>query len=389
MNRRLAALSLVLAGCATTSSSSSSTPAGAADTGKKAATPDANKKMAITNVIPFDVASCAPRTLSLSPLTAEVLTGAMLSMTPATQECFVDPQARDGKPFDLKAKLTVADTGVTIAVTGSGASDAGKACIEASYKKLPLEALAAGGKPVSVEIPVSAGPQVVRMGDNAANDIAGRLRLAQPTLCECYEKLGNKPSPMLKAEVEVTPEGKSKVSLDSTDELAACLTGKFEAVKLGDAAAKLNWPLLLKNSYANELEASAPAALRFQQLDGMRAQRTADVLIAAGQRDAAAIAFDALAKEYKKKPSKAALDQLKARCADVAAGDDQQLAAVKSLLSVLEESQKLAATEKAKDPQWGQVEQALAPQLTSSTAEVARIEQQKKNDLNACPKARY
>ena len=37
----------------------------------------------------------------------------------------------------------------------------------------------------------------------------------------------------------------------------------------------------------------------------------------------------------------------------------------------------------------GQVEPMLAQQLTSSTAEVTRIEEQKKNDLNACPKTKY
>jgi hypothetical protein len=83
------------------------------------------------------------------------------------------------------------------------------------------------------------------------------------------------------------------------------------------------------------------------------------------------------------------LEELKVKCADVAAGDDKQMTAVKNLVAVLEESQKLAVGEKAKDPQWGQVEQALAQQLTSSNAEVARIEEQKKNDLNACPKTKY
>lgn len=374
---------LALAGCATTSPGPSGSPE------KSAAPSGGPQKLAITNVIPFDVASCGPRELTLTPMTAEVLTGAMLSMTPAIQECFVDLQNRDGQPFDLKGKITVAESGASIEVTGLGASPTGKACVEAAYQKLALQPLAAGSKPVAAEIPLAAGPQTVRVGDNVANDVAGKLRLAQPSMCECYAKLGQKPAPMLKAEVEVGAEGAVKVNLGSTDELATCLTGKLQALKLGDAQAKLNWPLLLKNSYANELEASAPAALRFQQLDGMRAQRTADVLIAAGQRVAAALDFDALAQKYKKKPSKAILDEVKLKCADVVAGDDKQLAAVKSLVSVLQDSQKLVAEEKAKDPQWAQVEPALAQQLTSSTAEAVRVEEQKKSDLNACPKTKY
>lgn len=381
--KRLASAALLLAfGCATTPSS------GAGGTTPKSTTA-APEKLAITNVIPFDVASCGPRPLALSPLTAEVLTGAMLSMSPATQECFVDLQSRDGQPFDLKAKLTVAESGVSIDITGLGASGAGKACVEAAFKKLELSARPKGSKPVVAEIPVSGGPQTVRVGDNVANDIAGILRLAQPSLCECYAKLGTRPAPMLKAEVEVAAGGVVKVNLGAADELTTCITARLQALKLGDTPAKLNWPLLLKNSYAVELEPAAPAALRFQQLDGMRAQRTSDVLIAAGQRVSAAIAFDELAQQYKKKPAKGMLEELKVKCADVASRDEKQMAAVKNLITVLEDSQKLVSVEKAKDPQWAQVEPMLAQQLTSSTAEVVRIEDQKKNDLNACPKTKY
>ncbi len=380
-----AALFIVLLGCATTSSSGTTTPASApANPGS-----DETKKMAITNVIPFDVASCATRTLTLAPLTPEVLTGAMLSMTPAMQECFIDLQSRDGQPFDLKAKLTVAESGVTVELNGLGASATGKACVEAAYKKLALQALSAGSKAVVAEIPIGASAQMVRVGDNAANDIAGKLRLAQPSMCECYAKLGQGPVPVLKADVEVAADGSAKVDLNSKDELATCLTAKMQAIKFATTQTKLSWPLLLKNTYANELEASAPAALRFQQLDGMRAQRTSDILIASGQRVAAAIAYDELAQKYKKKPAKGLLEELKVKCAEVAAGDDQQMAAVKGLLSVLETSQKLVAGEKAKDAQWAPVDQALTQQLTATTAEVIRIEEQKKNDLNACPKTKY
>ncbi len=381
-----AALSIVLAGCATTSSGTPPTPSSSA---KPSAGSGDAKKMAITNVIPFDVASCGPRALPLSPLTAEVLTGAMLSMTPAMQECFIDLQARDGQPFDLKAKLTVADSGVTVEFTGLGASPTGKACVEAAYKKLPLQALPAGSKPVVAEIPIGASSQMVRVGDNVANDIAGKLRLAQPSLCECYAKLGQQPVPTLKADVEVAANGSAKVDLNSKDELATCLTTKMQAIKFAETATKLTWPLLLKNTYADELEGAAPAALRFQQLDGMRAQRTSDILIASGQRVATAVSYDELAQKYKKKPAKGLLEELKVKCAEVAAGDDKQMNAVKSLVSVLEASQKLVAGEKAKDAQWAPVEQALAQQLTASTAEVVRIEEQKKNDLNACPKTKY
>ncbi|MFZ5439238.1 MAG: hypothetical protein ACOZQL_04475 [Myxococcota bacterium] len=378
---RVASL-LAFAGCTTTSTTSSTT----ATTAPKTNEP---QKMAITNVIPFDLAACGARELTLSPLTAEVLTGAMLSLNPAVQECFINVTARDGQPIDLKAKVTVSEAGPAVEVSGTGASAQGKACIEAAYKKLPLAALPAGSKPISAEIPLGAGPQVVRLGDNAANDVAGALRLAQPTFCECYAKLGTKAPPSLKADVEVSGEGASKVTFGAQDELTTCLTAKMQAVPQAKVQTKLGWPLLLKNSYATEVDASAPAALRFQQLDGMRGQRTADVLIAAGQRVTAALAFDELAQKYKKKPAKGMLEELKTKCEAVVAGDDKQIAAVKGLVAVLQDSQKLVQEEKAKDAQWAAVEGQLAQQLTTSTAEVVRVEDQKKNDLNACPKTKY
>ena len=383
-----AALAFVLAGCATTSSSttSDSTASGGgsskpADTGPQ--------KMAITNVIPFDVASCGPRTLALAPLTTEVLLGAMLSMSPATQECFMDLTARDGQPFDLKAKVTVAESGVTVEVNGLGASPAGKACVEGAFKKLPLQALPAGSKPVVAEIPVGAGNTTVRIGDNAANDVAGKLRLAQPSMCECYAKLGDKAPPSLKAEIDVAADGTAKVNMNSTDEVATCVAGKMQAIKFAESATKMNWPLLLKNSYATAVDPTATAPLRFQQLDGMTGQRTSDVLIAAGQRSAAAFAYDDLAKKYKAKPAKGMLEELKTKCADVATGDDKWLAAAKNLLATFEDSKKLAVAEKANDPAWSQVEQAVTAKITTTSAEVPKIEEQKKNDLNACPKTKY
>lgn len=379
---RVASL-LAFAGCTTTTTSSSSA---GTSTAPKSNEP---QKLAITNVIPFDIAACGPRELTLTPLTAEVLTGAMLSLNPAMQECFVNLTARDGQPIDLKAKLTVSETGAAVELTGSGATAQGKACIEAVYKKLTLAALPAGSKPISAEIPLGAGPQMVRLGDNAANDVAGNLRLAQPSFCECYAKLGTKAPPSLKAEIEVSAEGASKVTFPAQDELTGCLTAKMQAVPQAKTQTKLGWPLLLKNSYATEVDASAPAALRFQQLDGMRGQRTADVLMAAGQRVSAALAFDDLAQKYKKKPAKGMLDELKLKCEAVVAGDDKQLAAVKGLVAVLQDSQKLVGEEKAKDPQWAAVEGQLAQQLTTSTAEAVRVEEQKKNDLNACPKTKY
>lgn len=372
-------------GCATTSGATTGDSSKPTDT-KKSTEP---QKLAITNVIPFDIAACGPRALKLSPLTAEALTGAMLSMNPAVQECFVDLTSRDGQGFDLKGKITVDDKGVNVEVNGLGASASGKACVEGVFKKLPLVAQPAGAKPVAAEIPLGASPQIVKLGDNTANDIVGQLRLAQLSFCDCYASVLTSVPPSLKTEVEVVAGGAVKATFGTTDAVSTCLTPKIQALKLGDQAGKLTWPLLLKNSYAGALEESAPAALRFQQFDGMRAQRTADVLAAAGTRGLAAVTYDSAAQSYKKKPNPGALEDLKKKCAEVLSGDDGQINAVKALVAVLTDSQKLATAEKAKDAQWGQVETALGQQLTTTTAEVVRLEDQKKKDEGACPKTKF
>ncbi len=335
-------------------------------------------KVALTNVIPFDVAACGPRALTLAPLNGEVLMGALLSMGPATQECFVAPGSRDGRPFDLQAEVTVTDGTVAIDVVGTGASAEGLACVKAALAKLPLLSGSA-----TAQVPLSTAPQVVKLGDDAPNDAAGALRLALPGACACFASLSGAP-PSLEAEVEVSAAG-ATVALTPAGPLADCLAPRLTAA-LPKAPVKLRWPVLLKHSYG-EVDAGASAALRFQQLDGLRGQRTADVLLAAGQRAAAASTYDELGARYKKKPGKGMLAELEARCAAVVAADDAWLAALRRLVDVFDASAKLALAEKANDAQWAQVEGPLAQQLTTTTAEVVRVEAQKRNDQAACPKA--
>ena len=367
----------VLTGCATTETASK--PAAPAE--QPAAQP---QKLALTNIIPFDVASCGPRTLKLTPFNTEVLTGALLSLSPGIDECFVDPANREGDTFDAKLKVTVGDS-VLVEVSGVGPSAAGKACVERVVKTLPLTTATPA---VSAEVPVTPDTKVVKLGDNPANDAAGKLRLAQHAQCECYAKLGTMNPPVLVGEAEITAEGKNTVTLSPNEELTACLTPRLTALDLGKQPVKLKWPLLLENAYASEADAAAVPTLRFQALERQRAQRTADIIITSGQRFATAVEYDAQAKAYKAKPNKAALEKLKTKCAEVLAFDAEQAKAVNALVSVLTQSQQLAATEKAREPQWEQVETRIAQQLTATQAQVEKVAQQTKNDEGACPKTK-
>lgn len=365
----------VLTGCATTQ------PAAKPAAEQPAPQP---QKLALTNIIPFDVASCGPRALKLTPFNPEVLTGALLSLSPAVDECFVDPANREGDAFDAKLKVTVGES-VQVEFSGAGPSAAGKACVERVVRTLTFPTATPA---VTAEVPVIADSKVVKLGDNPANDAAGRLRLAQRAQCECYAKLGAMNPPSLVGEAEITAEGKNTVTLSASDEVAACLTPRLSALDLGKQPVKLKWPLLLENAYATEADAAALPSLRFQQLERQRAQRTADIIIISGQRFATAVEYDAQAKAYKAKPNKAALDKLKTKCAEVLSFDGEQAKAINALIAVLTQSEQLAAAEKAKDAQWEQVEARLAQQRSATQAQVEKVAQQTKNDEGACPKTK-
>jgi hypothetical protein len=374
-----------LAGCATTDASKSGST-------KKEPTLE---KMAVTNVIPFDVAACGPRvTLELSPLTPEVLTGALLSLAPAFQECFLDPKAVEGE-VQATLKATVGAE-VAFEVAGTGVSASGKACLVAAAKQLALKPLEASAKPVAAEVPVAPAFKAVAMGVNQASDLVGTVRSAQMTFCPCYAELAPTPSdpagkaaPTLVGKFSVSKE-KDKpaqsAGLEPNDapSISECVTQKLAALKLPAVEAKV--PFLLKNSYASEPSPGAQAALQFQQYDGIRAQRTADVLVAAGRRGVDAAAYDAVVAKYKAKPAPTLIAELRSKCAAVVKSDDAWIGSLKTLVGVFQASLKLAQTEKANDAGWAPVEQALSQQLDGATTEQLRVEGQKKADENACPK---
>lgn len=381
MKRGLTLATCALMACATTDTA-------AKKDGKKAE--PQMEKMAISNVMPFDLAACGARTFESAGMTPEVLLGALLSLSPAFQECFVDAKALDGQPLDAKVKATVADA-VSFQVTGTGVSATGKDCLMAAAKKLALKPLEAGAKAIDAEVPVRPSGKSVVFGVNVASDAVGTIRLAQrPALCECYAEVGNNPAPVLGAKVILTKDKPAEFVMEPNDgsTLSTCIQGKLQALDLPKADVQVPVQFLLLNSYAQGPTEGAPAALQFQQLDGIRAQRTADVLVAAGRRGVHANAYDAIVQKYKAKPASVTIAELRTKCAAVTSSDDAWTASLKSLVSVYESSLKLVQGEKGKDKAWEQVEQALTQQLDGTNKEVARVDGQKKADEGACPKTR-
>lgn len=349
------------------------------------------ERLAIANVMPFDIAACSARPLALTAVTPEAIQGALLSLGPALQECFVDPKATEDA-VKASLRVTVAQK-VTIEVLGTGVSAAAKDCLTAAVNLLPWKPLEADAKPIVGEVPVQPAAKPVAFGINPASDAVGTIRLAQPSFCSCYAALGVKPPPNLVAQLKLSKDKPVEVvfEVNEVTSVAACLAEKIKALKLPAADVGVPYQFLLKNSYAEGPSPDASATLQFHQLDGLRAQRTADVLLAVGARGQAAATYDALVSKYKAtKPEKSwtLIPELKAKCAALIAADDTWAGSLKNLVSVYDASLALAKQERAKDAAWGPAEEALTQQQAGTAQELTRVEGQRKADEAACPKSK-
>jgi hypothetical protein len=347
------------------------------------------EKMSIANLIPFDIAACGPRALELAPLSTETLLGALLSLGPSFQECFVDAKSLSGQPVDAMLKAKVADT-VSFSVAGAGISPAGTECLVAAAKKLPLVALPAGAAAIEAEVPVRPAVKSVVFDLNVASDVAGTVRLAQRSMCECYAAVGTAPAPLVSAQILLAKEKPAEFTVEPADgsALSTCVLAKLQPLKLPAADARVPLPFLLLNAYASGPTEGAPVALQFQQYEAVRSQRTADVLVAAGKRGAAAAAYDVVVEKYKATKKPQLIPELRTKCAAVLASDDAWMGSLKSLVGVYEASIKLVQQEKVKEAAWAPVEVSLTQQLAGTTAELPKVEERRKADEGACPKSR-
>jgi hypothetical protein len=349
------------------------------------------EQLAVTNNSPFDLASCGGRALELEPLTEEVVLGALLTRGPAFQECFLDPKSSDGAVGPVSVKATVSSSGAAVSVEGSGLSASGRACLEAAAQGVTFPALSAGAAAVSGQVPVAVSVKPVAWGVNPASDAAATLRLGLPSMCRCFAELRDAVPPQPVVKLKLAPAATPEVLVDGlagNPEVAGCIAAQVRALPLPEVDLELGLPLLLVNGWAGGAAPDSSAALRFQQLEAVRARRTAEVLIAAGRRGGAATRYDEVVKKYKAKPNPALIAELKTKCAAVLAGDDAHLAALTALMDVYRVEGVLVAAEKAKDPAWARVEPGLNQQLAQTSNELARVEQQKVSDAAACPKSR-
>jgi hypothetical protein len=327
----------------------------------------------VVNLVPFDVASCFPPKVTLpNPPNAESVAGALRSVRPALLECLVDAKshgAADGTVVTLNGH----------AVTGTNLEESGKACVE--------KAVAALGLPASApESPVEMrSNQGVKLGVNAASDIAAQIRVAQAQWCDCYAEA---PPPVLTLNLKLKPGAAAEVKTDATGKLATCLSDKVKALPL-KAASEMQVPytfLFMDSRAEGEMQGAAPE-LQFRQLDAIRSRRSAEAALAVGGRIAAVGDYDALVKKYNaaKKPY-SMVKEIRARCQDLVKADDALVAALDAQAKLDAHTAELAGTFAQKDPQWKNAQDAAASQAQVTQAEVTKVKSARDADAKVCPK---
>ncbi len=394
MNRFLTAVACcVLAACATEKSAQSG------GAGAKSSDAPAVEKQKIVNISHFDIGSCTTPAPALpDPLNPEGVIGALVLSRPPVLECFVDPKSRGPEAESAAAvKATVSETGAAFEVTGTNLTPQGQACIEAALKKLPFKPLEKGSPPVVGSAEFRHGPTspAVKLGVNAASDIAGSIRLQQAQWCDCWSPLAQTAPPALKAHLKFVPPKAPEVSFDPTTDAAAtkliaCLTPKLAALPptSGTNELTVHYPFLLVNSGATQESADAQPELQFIQLDLIRAQAAADVALKIGVRSNALRTYDALVAKYKAKPNGALIKDLKDKCAAMVTTDEQWIASLKAQGEIDGRSLALASALKAKDARWADAQTAAQAQVTASAAEVKKAEDIRVADVAVCPKER-
>lgn len=320
----------------------------------------------VANIIPFDIASCFPpkATPAANP---EGVSGALRLLRPHVIECLADGKLRAG---DVTVTVATGEAGLTV----TGADGAAKACIEKAASGLTLPA----GVKASAEFRVGGVP--VKLGINAASDIAAAIRLGQAQWCDCY---ASKVASVQELEVRAKAGAATEVKGAS-----GCLADKVKALKFSPPnETRLPYTFFFIDSRNDAEAADAPPELAFQNLDAIRARRSAESAMAVGNRIVAVVTYDDLVKTYnaKKKPFKM-LKELIEKCQEIVKADDALIAAFTTGSDLDKHTAELADGWAAKNPQWKPAADAMRAQSAAGADEVKKTQAARDADAKGCPK---
>ncbi|MBI3181238.1 MAG: hypothetical protein HYZ28_03745 [Myxococcales bacterium] len=350
----------------------------------------------ISNLSTFDLASCTPAKIELpGPANQAALVGGLLAVRPHALECLVDPSHR-GPATDtsVSMEISVSSAGVERKALGPNLSEEGRRCIEGALRQVAAPPLGEGSATVAgkVEVRHSLSSPRVDFGINEISDLAGRVRLAQASWCECYSPWAGRAPPSVRVKLKLAKgkpvQAEPEPPPVEASALASCLEAKLEALPLAPAADEitLTYPFLFVSSETPEAAPGAVPDLAFAQLEASRARRASATALRLGARVNAVAAYDSLVKQYKARPSSTSVRELKERCAELGKANSEWIAALAAQLDADKRTQALTAELKEKDPGWSEVEMAARESVKASEADLAEAERVKGADQSVCPK---
>jgi hypothetical protein len=267
-------------------------------------------------------------------------------------------------------------------------------------ERVPLKPLPKGTAPVTAQSGfqhMTGRSPSVTMGLNAPSDIAGVIRLATPSFCECYADNKDSVPPELKAALDL-PANATKLApatfepAPGTEKIASCLQGKLAALDFPATAAEAKipaYPFAMINSNASEEATALGDELRFTHLDAVRGQRVADVAMAVGTRVNAVTTYDAAVIAYKKNPKKVNPQELIDKCAALVKSDDAWIATLQKQMALAERTLTFVQESKVKDPAWAEVEAPAQAQVDTAKKDLTDAQAAKVADQKVCPKVSY
>lgn len=382
MRKLLIATLLVVTACASTSSGDG------VKAGEKAAAPE---KMPVVNLINFDVGTCTTKPVEGS-LNETLVMAALLGARPSFSECLVDPKSR-GKDAETQVtvKVNVSEAEAKFDVAGANLMPEGKACIEKTLGALGFKPLAKGQKAVEVSLPyVFQSTQGVRWGVNEPSDVAGQIRLAQSTWCDCFAAVGAKAPPNVKAALQLQAGQPAAVTMDAKEPdqaLASCLEPKLKAMtpKI-TRQLSMTYLFLLTNSGSGAENEAADPATQFQQLAVIGTAGEVQVARDVGAVELAAAEYGQAGQRYNAKPSGPAMKDVRERCAALVSKDEALKNSLEALKAAYERTKKVIGGLKATDAAWAQIEPGVTDRLAQTEKQIGPAAEQKKAHSAACQK---
>jgi hypothetical protein len=350
--------------------------------------------------------------------TQQALLGVELAARPMVLECLVDPKNRGAdKKTHVVVDAALTDAGVDHQVTGENLTPAGTACIQAALAAwtgavptLSAKNAPPGGAPVKSHIEFEhqlGSTPAVEMGINDVSDVAGAIRLGLPHWADCFGDWKGAAPRTLKATVKVvhpaadagavTSVTPAEVTFDPSSDAAAgkaaaCLADKIKALQVKvpqGQSISLPYTFHFVHSGIAEALPDAPPDVQLVQIDLQRARRTADVLIAEGDRTLAAVVYDDVVKRYKAKTKPApSVADLKARCQELLATDDKLIAAAGKRVASEDAAHTFTAAQKAQDATWTEAEAKAAQSLAGAQKDAQTYASNRAADEAACPKVK-